>query len=76
MHAVFTYGSGLERDSPRFTEIGSFFVYVAFVMALIVVSAPLWCCLPDHSFVLLYTYTTLNYFVKHLHISAHPNLKK
>ncbi|TID19694.1 DER1-domain-containing protein [Venturia nashicola] len=33
---LFTYGSGLERDSPRFTELGSFFVYVAFVMALIV----------------------------------------
>ncbi|QDS70080.1 hypothetical protein FKW77_004786 [Venturia effusa] len=33
---LFTYGSGLERDSPRFTEIGSFFVYVAFVMAMIV----------------------------------------
>lgn len=33
---LFTYGSGLERDSPRFTEIGSFFVYVAFVMAVIV----------------------------------------
>lgn len=30
---LFTYASGLERDSPRFTEPGSFLVYIAFIMA-------------------------------------------
>jgi len=33
---LFTYGSGLERDSPRFTELGSFFIYVVFIMTVIV----------------------------------------
>ena len=34
---LYTYGSGLERGSPRFTEPGSFFVYNAFVMSFILV---------------------------------------
>ncbi|KAF2434725.1 DER1-domain-containing protein [Tothia fuscella] len=38
---LFTYGSGLERDSPRFTEVGSFFVYVVFVMAVIMATCGL-----------------------------------
>lgn len=37
---LYTYGSGLERGSPRFTELGSFFVYNVFVMAFILVSVP------------------------------------
>jgi hypothetical protein len=34
---LYTYGSGLESRSPRFTESGSFFVYNVFVMACILV---------------------------------------
>lgn len=36
---LFTYGSGLEQGSPRFTEPGSFFIYNVFVMSVILVSA-------------------------------------
>ena len=35
---LFTYGSALEKDSPRFSELGSFFTYVVFVMAFVTVS--------------------------------------
>ena len=34
---LYTYGSGLERGSPRFTEPGSFFIYNVFVMLFILV---------------------------------------
>lgn len=36
---LWTYGSNLERDSPRFLRKGDFFVYVAFVQLIILVSA-------------------------------------
>jgi len=32
---LYTYSSGLERNSPRFTEHGSYFVYIAFIMTFI-----------------------------------------
>lgn len=35
---LWTYGSNLEKDSPRFSRKGDFFVYVAFVQLLILVS--------------------------------------
>ena len=35
---MYTYASGLERDSPRFASPGDFFVYVAFLWAMITVS--------------------------------------
>jgi hypothetical protein len=35
---VYTYSSGLERGSPRFTEHGSYFVYVVFLWTSITVS--------------------------------------
>ncbi|KAH7386786.1 Der1-like family-domain-containing protein [Phaeosphaeria sp. MPI-PUGE-AT-0046c] len=34
----YQYGSGLERESPRFTQPGDFFVYTAFCATVIVVS--------------------------------------
>ena len=34
---LWTYGSNLEKDSPRFTRKGDFFVYVAFLELTIVV---------------------------------------
>lgn len=34
---LWTYGSNLERDSPRFSRKGDFFVYVVFVHLLILV---------------------------------------
>jgi Derlin-2/3 len=37
---LFTYGSGLEQGSPRFTEPGSFFIYNVFIMGTILV-----CCI-------------------------------
>jgi hypothetical protein len=36
--SVFTYASGLELNSPRFTQPGDFFTYVFFVAATILVS--------------------------------------
>ena len=36
---LFTYGSQLERGSPRFSEPGSFLVYLVFIMAGILVSS-------------------------------------
>lgn len=38
---VFTYGSGLETDSPRFSLPGDFFTYVFFVATVILVSCEL-----------------------------------
>jgi Derlin-2/3 len=35
---LWNYGSGLEKDSPRFTRKGDFFVFVAFVALVILVS--------------------------------------
>lgn len=35
---LWTYGSNLEKDSPRFLRKGDFFVYVAFVELVILVS--------------------------------------
>jgi Derlin-2/3 len=35
---LWNYGSGLEKDSPRFTRKGDFFVFVAFVALIILVS--------------------------------------
>lgn len=35
---LYTYCSGLETGSPRFSEPGSFFVYLMFIMGVIVVS--------------------------------------
>jgi len=35
---LYQYGSGLERESPRFSQPGDFFVYTAFVGSVIVVS--------------------------------------
>ena len=35
---MWTYGSGLELNSPRFTQPGDFFTYVAFVGLVILVS--------------------------------------
>jgi hypothetical protein len=35
---VWTYGTGLELNSPRFTQPGDFFAYVVFVMLFILVS--------------------------------------
>ena len=34
---VFTYASGLELNSPRFSQPGDFFTYVAFVATIILV---------------------------------------
>jgi len=36
---LYTYGSGLERGSPRFTEPGSFFIYNVFVMLFILIAS-------------------------------------
>lgn len=36
---VYTYASGLELNSPRFTQPGDFFTYVAFVATVILVGA-------------------------------------
>lgn len=36
---LFQYGSGLERESARFSQPGDFFVYVMFVASVIVVGA-------------------------------------
>jgi Derlin-2/3 len=35
---VFTYASGLELNSPRFTQPGDFFTYVVFVATAVLVS--------------------------------------
>lgn len=35
---LYTYCSGLETGSPRFSEAGSFFVYLMFIMGVILVS--------------------------------------
>jgi hypothetical protein len=42
----YQYGSGLERESSRFTQPGDFFVYTAFCASIIVVSSspPLTLC--------------------------------
>jgi Derlin-2/3 len=32
---VYTYSSRLEHGAPRFSEYGSYFVYIAFIMAVI-----------------------------------------
>jgi Derlin-2/3 len=37
---LYQYGSGLERESSRFSQPGDFFVYTAFVASVIVVSLP------------------------------------
>src|ERR1700743_3194292 len=39
MTSVFTYASGLELNSPRFTQPGDFFTYVFFVATAILVSS-------------------------------------
>jgi len=36
---LYQYGSGLERESPRFSQPGDFFVYTAFVGSVIVATA-------------------------------------
>ena len=46
LRPVFTYGSGLETDSPRFSLPGDFFTYVIFVATVILVSCEL--CPEDH----------------------------
>ena len=38
MALVYNYGSQLEKDSPRFNQPGDFFVYIAFVSVVILVS--------------------------------------
>ncbi|KAF2404648.1 hypothetical protein EJ06DRAFT_526728 [Trichodelitschia bisporula] len=35
-YLLYSYSSVLERDSPRFTELGSYFVYLTFVSTVIV----------------------------------------
>jgi hypothetical protein len=40
---VWTYGTGLELNSPRFSQPGDFFTYVAFVALVILVSLLLRC---------------------------------
>src|SRR5947209_6439939 len=50
---VWTYGTGLELNSPRFTQPGDFFTYVVFVALFILVSTflsvilchTLYCCI-------------------------------
>ena len=37
---VYTYGSKLERSSPKFTQSGDFFTYIVFVCSVILVGAP------------------------------------
>lgn len=37
---VFTYASGLELNSPRFTQPGDFFIYVVFIASVVWVSLP------------------------------------
>jgi hypothetical protein len=39
---VWTYGTGLELNSPRFSQPGDFFTYVIFVALVILVSPLLW----------------------------------
>lgn len=39
MKAVWTYSTGLELNSPRFSQPGDFFTYVAFVASVILVCA-------------------------------------
>jgi Derlin-2/3 len=36
---LYQYGSGLERESTRFSQPGDFFVYTAFLCSVILVSA-------------------------------------
>lgn len=38
---VWTYATGLELNSPRFSQPGDFFMYVAFVTSIILVSFPM-----------------------------------
>ena len=40
---VWTYGTGLELNSPRFSQPGDFFTYVVFVALVILVSLLLGC---------------------------------
>jgi Derlin-2/3 len=37
--AVWTYSTGLELNSPRFSQPGDFFTYVVFVASVILVSS-------------------------------------
>lgn len=50
LYFTWLYGTGLELNSPRFTQPGDFFTYVAFVEAVIYVSprSTLLICLPPH----------------------------
>ena len=38
INPVFTYASGLELNSPRFTQPGDFFIYVVFIATIVWVS--------------------------------------
>ncbi|KAF1981157.1 DER1-domain-containing protein [Aulographum hederae CBS 113979] len=56
---IFTYGSALERNSPRFSERGSFFIYVCFVSAVITGLAGFYLGAYTHldALILAFTYT-------------------
>lgn len=43
LYLVWTYGTGLELNSPRFSQPGDFFTYVVFVAIVILVSLLLGC---------------------------------
>ena len=62
---VWTYGTGLELNSPRFTHPGDFFTYVFFVCSVILVSAEHAPLRPDSSafdaFHILNVHLTLAY---------------
>ena len=40
LYFMWTYGTGLERESSRFSQPGDFFTYVCFVATTILVSRP------------------------------------
>lgn len=81
-YLLYQYGSGLERESSRFSQPGDFFVYTIFVGSIIVVSLrfcihlsiySMLCC-PSHRHICLrYLFcNTIKGLDDHLGLSARP----
>jgi Derlin-2/3 len=61
LYFTWIYGTGLELNSPRFTQPGDFFTYVVFLAAVILVSNPLHCI------------SSVPYAPQHICPASHPS---